>query len=246
MPLIYPISSRQSAEEALRHYGCDAELVSDGICWRHDYRCRHYYEDYHAEPAQHPDCHPNCGWGERLYLRAYPGAVIYTFEHNSHEDSDFMAVVWSFERQRVEVRTYASTRYYSYDHQAVVDATPEVKELARAWAEARLLEKLRKEAISQASELRPGCQARVVRGRDVGKAGRVFWMRKERHYTRVGLALSEERGPDGRFRDVIWTYAANLEVIPQVNLDEQELRQKAQAMAVQALTWGLHLLAEES
>jgi len=62
----------------------------------------------------------------------YKGAVLATREKNYYDDSDFYAVVWDEESQRVKSVNYASTRYGG-GGDATVDATPEVLEKAKAF-----------------------------------------------------------------------------------------------------------------
>lgn len=57
---------------------------------------------------------------------AYIGRVLSTGEVNGYDDSDFYAIVWNDERQTAERIVYATTRAWTYDRSASVDATPEV------------------------------------------------------------------------------------------------------------------------
>jgi hypothetical protein len=119
----------------------------------------------------------------------------------------------------------------------VVDATDEVKALADAWevkaAEARRAaaeEKAAKDRLArEETEARTpyrGTTVKVVRGRKVkiGTTGVVIWYGEGNYGTRIGLALDEEKGPDGRYLNVGWTAASNVEVVLS---DAEEARWKA-------------------
>lgn len=73
-------------------------------------------------------------WKDKV---THAGCVLDEYEKNGYNDSDFFAIVWNDVEQKVEEIQYASTRYYSYDHSCVIDATPEVKAKADAWGKAR-------------------------------------------------------------------------------------------------------------
>jgi hypothetical protein len=154
----------------------------------------------------------------------YKGAVLMTRERNFYDDSDFYAVVWNAEKQALETFDYASTRYAS-GGSAAADATPEVVAAANAYA----YKSLRKEAFAAYKEklAKPvkGDTVKVFKGRKgKGSVGKLFWVGEERTYggpysswaqtkaTKVGVALDEEKDEKGRYKNVVWTYLANVEV----------------------------------
>lgn len=64
-------------------------------------------------------------------------------------------------------------------------------------------------------EVRRDRWVRVVKGRKVpvGTEGRVVWVGNGNWGLRVGVATSEERDANGRYKDVVWTAASNCEVV---------------------------------
>lgn len=106
--------------------------------------------------------------GRTVYLRTeFVGCVLQLRERNYHDDSDFYAVVWDEELQRVRNVETWTTRYGRSDWFGEwVDATEEVKAKAQAWykeqerqrinsvrcAYAELLRKFREEMRTIAKE----------------------------------------------------------------------------------------------
>ena len=116
---------------------------------------------------------------------AYEGAVLETRERNYHDDSDFYAIVWDEATQAIITVEYATTRFYTYDNYARVDATPEVMAKVEAYLERRHLELWRAENKRQAQNPAVfGKTVRVVKGRKVpvGTVGEVFWVGEQRQY----------------------------------------------------------------
>jgi hypothetical protein len=109
----------------------------------------------------------------KLHLEAhettYLGAVIGIYERNMHDDSDFYAVVWDAEEERVKTIQYATTRGWTYHHNASADATIDVLRAADEWT----IRMLVKSATDNWST--PGIGKRVksltTRGRYVGMEG---------------------------------------------------------------------------
>jgi hypothetical protein len=77
------------------------------------------------ENVPHVDAIVSTGIDYYINVISYTGRVIALREENKESDSDFIATVWGFNGQPIEI-TYASTRYHSKTNSAVVDATPEV------------------------------------------------------------------------------------------------------------------------
>lgn len=105
----------------------------------------------------------------------FEGAVLDTFERNGYDDSDFCAVV--VDGENVKVVEYASTRYWTYHNQAVVDATPETIATATAWYRARWTQFTIEDAHEQATTVSKGKRVRslMTRGKNVGITGEVKW-----------------------------------------------------------------------
>ena len=59
--------------------------------------------------------------------------VVDLVEHNGYDDSDFYAVVWDVEKQTFRKYQYGSTRYWSYDCNAEVDASDDLQQKYRIW-----------------------------------------------------------------------------------------------------------------
>jgi hypothetical protein len=192
----------------------------------HAGKCAHDRDDDFARKLG-PDCANHwCHISKPLYMETtFEGAVLDTGEMNGRDDSDFYAVVWDEEMGQVRRVEYASTRGWCYPNSATIDATDEVKEKASRWIERSYLRPtLLLSAERKAKEVTKGRRVRVTRGRKVehGTEGEVFWMGAPTAYspsrwavksTRIGIALDDERDARGRFKNVVWTYAHNVEVI---------------------------------
>lgn len=146
------------------------------------------------------------------------GMVLADIEHNGYDDSDFCAVVWTGEGTR-EV-CYGTTRYgYPRGNGAIVDATPEVRAEYDAWREGLRRGRAFAEAEAEAARPRVGSRVVVTRGRKVAKGTRgvVMWVGTARYgasvRTRVGIATSDRRDTSGRYADVVWTDASNVDVV---------------------------------
>lgn len=139
---------------------------------------------------------------------SHEGMVIETREENYHDDSDFYAIVWDEENQKTSKVYYATTRAYTYNNWAKVDASPEVVAKAQAYTDEQVFQaRLRRDKI-EASEIAIGKVVKVVRGRKValGTVGKVFHMQDQYFSPRyrngykqgpdsvkVGIALDDEK-----------------------------------------------------
>jgi hypothetical protein len=146
-----------------------------------------------------------------------------TRERNFLEDSDFYAVVWDAEKQTLNTVEYASTRYGGGGN-ATEDATADVVKAANAYAY-KSLKKLAFDAYKEklATPVK-GDMVKVVKGKTgKGSVGKLFWIGEERTYggyskwsqtkvQKVGIALDDEKNEKGQFKNVVWTYLANIEV----------------------------------
>lgn len=148
----------------------------------------------------------------------YENRVLYTFERNFHDDSDFYAIVWDEDNNRLHSVEYATTRAYTYGNVAHVDATDEVKEKASAYLFNVLVNSFTEASKHAARIVEIGKQVRINRGRkNKGAEGRVFYMAERRYGTstayRIGVTLDGEKDERGRYINVVWDYARNADVV---------------------------------
>lgn len=122
----------------------------------------------------------------------YLDRVISTYERNMHDDSDFYAVVWDHEEERVKTIQYATTRGWTYHNNASVDATPEVLRLASEWTVRMLV----KSATDNWST--PGLGKRVksltTRGKYVGVEGVILRIEDSQFNRHDQVAVVEVEG----------------------------------------------------
>ncbi len=131
----------------------------------------------------------------------YTGCVLDKYEHNGYEDSDFYAICWDEERQKVVEVEYDTTRCGGSGY-AEIDATEETlrsvyrfyKRMGRCLFDGRTNEE-------QAKKVQKGDNVRVVRGRKIpkGSTGSVFWVGTRYNYysheneERVGVEIDGDR-----------------------------------------------------
>lgn len=113
-----------------------------------------------------------------VMIDKYHGLVLGEFERNMYDDSDFIAVIWSEEKQEPFNFEYASTRGWSYANGCVVDATPDIK---RQYAD--YITKMKKEEAERKKELgrripRKGMIVRslTTKGKAKGAQGTIVWV----------------------------------------------------------------------
>lgn len=167
------------------------------------------------------------------YDVTFEGCVLTTRERNMHDDSDFYAVVWDEKEQRLREVEYATTRFYTYDNYAKVDATEEVKQKANDWLVQYAYNSLK--ASDKVNSKRPavGKRVRVVAGRKVehGTEGVIFYA-KEKNYDKYGRSWGRELriGFKDDSGNVFWSYGKNVEVVnPDTYLTpDAELAHKAE------------------
>jgi hypothetical protein len=161
------------------------------------------------------------------------GRVCYVGEHNWHDDSDFYALIWDEAKGAPVEHTYASTRGWTYDNSASVDATPEIAAKFQAWNDARYLASVIERLDKRANRCDlKGVDVVVVSGRKVAKGtvGRVFWAGEPGRYaynspirTRIGIDLTGLKDEHGKAKDVAWTYAENCRRVALEPADAAEL-----------------------
>lgn len=152
---------------------------------------------------------------------SYVGRVLETYEENGYHDSDFYAVVWDDETESIIHKQYATTRFYSNGYGAKIDATPEIIEKATAERKARFLKSAIEKDEETAKTVAKGKMVEINRGRkNRGIIGEVFWVGnpdKFSYYAKehrsVGIKLDDERDDNGKFKNIVFAYDYNCDVI---------------------------------
>ena len=152
---------------------------------------------------------------------SYVGRVLETYEENGYHDSDFYAVVWDDETESIIHKQYATTRFYSNGYGAKVDATPEVIAKATAERKSRFLKSAIEADEETAKTIAKGKMVEINRGRkNRGVIGEVFWVgnpEKFSYYAKehrsVGIKLNNEKDDNGKFKNVVFAYDYNCDVI---------------------------------
>lgn len=131
----------------------------------------------------------------------YAGCVLDTYEHNGPWDSDWYAICWDAEKQKVVEVEYDTTRCGGSGY-AEIDATEDTLR-----AVYRFYKQMGRDLFDgstnaeQAKKVRKGDTVRVVRGRKVpkGSVGTVFWTGCRYNYysrtdeERVGIEIDGVR-----------------------------------------------------
>lgn len=171
----------------------------------------------------------------------YVGATLHKYERNGRDDSDFYAIIWDGEK--ITQTEYASTRGWTYDNNAIVDATPEVIDAAEAWLANWLFERMLIEAKYAYSDPTIGKTAKSLMksGSKVNIQGIIKWRganKFRRYYPGgynkptslenqvVGLAVE---GHD----KLVFIDADKVEVLGEPSIDEAENRKFAERLAAQ-------------
>ena len=151
----------------------------------------------------------------------YVGRVLETYEENGYNDSDFYAIVWDDETNSLIHKQFATTRFYSNGYGAKIDATPEIVEKATAERKTRFLKSAIEKDEETAKTVAKGKMVEINRGRkNRGIIGEVFWVGnpdKFSYYAKehrsVGIKLDDERDDNGKFKNIIFAYDYNCDVI---------------------------------
>jgi hypothetical protein len=152
---------------------------------------------------------------------SYVGRVLETYEENGYNDSDFYAVVWDDETNSLIHKQFATTRFYSNGYGAKIDATPEIIEKATAERKTRFLKSAIEKDEETAKTVAKGKMVEINRGRkNRGIIGEVFWVgnpEKFSYYAKehrsVGIKLDDERDDNGKFKNIVFAYDYNCDVI---------------------------------
>jgi hypothetical protein len=151
----------------------------------------------------------------------YVGRVLETYEENGYHDSDFYAIVWDDETNSLIHKQFATTRFYSNGYGAKIDATPEIVEKATAERKNRFLKSAIENDEEKAKTITKGKMVEINRGRkNRGIIGEVFWVGnpdKFSYYAKehrsVGIKLDDERDDNGKFKNIVFAYDYNCDVI---------------------------------
>jgi len=151
----------------------------------------------------------------------YVGRVLETYEENGYNDSDFYAIVWDDETNSLIHTQFATTRFYSNGYGAKIDATPEIVEKATAERKNRFLKSAIENDEEKAKTITKGKMIEINRGRkNRGIIGEVFWVgnpEKFSYYAKehrsVGIKLDDERDDNGKFKNIVFAYDYNCDVI---------------------------------
>lgn len=136
-------------------------------------------------------------YGESKDKAQYAGCVLWWYEMNSYNDSDWYAEVWDEESKSVKTVEFDTTRCGGSGH-CEIDATAEV--LRKVYRYHYENERRRFDTYinpDQAKVIRKGDKVRVIKGRKVpkGTEGIVFWVGEvynqfsNRDETRVGIEV---------------------------------------------------------
>jgi len=171
----------------------------------------------------------------------YTERVLEVYEDNGYNDSDFYAVVWDDEQNCILHKQYATTRFYSEGYGAKVDATPEIIEKANAEKAKYFLKFAIENDLENAKSVKIGKRVEITRGRkNRGTIGEVFWVGRpekfsyhSKEYRTIGIKLNDERDDNGKFKNIVFAYDYNCDVINfETYLTEQsELERRANLKA---------------
>lgn len=151
-------------------------------------------------------------------------------EENFHDDSDFYAVVWNPETNRVERIETGTTRCAPYRLEyRLVDADDEIREKARQyWRDHILPERVRKELEADAAADLDRRRVKLVRARGdrKGAVGDVIWVGESR-YGR-GRKRAGIKTDDGR---VLWADIHQFEPVYVRRISDAEVRRTCEQIA---------------
>lgn len=133
-------------------------------------RIWHFHQGWKSDMGSAPT--PANGF----YEESYVGKVLDLGEHNWHDDSDFYAVVWDDEASKPKHVDYATTRGWTYNNGANVDADSSVRAKYNAYLAKQNTAQWLMKANEAAAEAHSGAKVVVAKGRKFakGKTGEVF------------------------------------------------------------------------
>lgn len=171
-----------AAQTMTEHWG-DCPKNDCGDSCRHD----------RAMPAPDAACGPKCCIG--YWVVSCAGCVVAIRERNGYDDSDFYATVVDPQTLASREVLYASTRGWTYENSAFVDAPDE---LVVAWRAKIAADAAALHAQREATEIRVGVAVRVTSKRSKiphGTVGTVAWRGRSTYggEWRVGIDIDGER-----------------------------------------------------
>lgn len=131
-------------------------------------RIWHFGKDWKPEMGSSPTA------ANGHYEVSYEGAVLSLREMNGYDDSDFYALVWDDAAGAPKEVQYATTRGWTYNNGADVDATPEVLAKYAAYTAAKQKAAALYAAQQAAAAPHKGALVKVAKGRKFpkGKLGK--------------------------------------------------------------------------
>lgn len=105
--------------------------------------------------------------GKEFLVETYKGCVLRVFERNFFDDSDFYVEVYDEETNSIKTIEYATTRFWTYNNHARVDATDEVIKKVRELQYPLYTSILKANAMDELKKVKVGSKVRVVSGRKV-------------------------------------------------------------------------------
>lgn len=185
--------------------------------------------------------------------KTYYGNVLAITENNGYNDSDFFAIVWDEEDQRVKSIEDGTTRFAAPSKYHKADASPEVRAKADNWLRTVHLPPLAKQSLikqrTSLANLQFGEQVVIVKGRKfpIGTKGEVFGVYANqfyRDYSRKGWAIQIKRF-DPKSKNVgirlsdgsrIFTSLANVERLSIAIPTEEEISREVKSLASHGVT----------
>jgi hypothetical protein len=133
-------------------------------------------------------------------IESWTGCVIYTGEHNWHDDSDFYALVWDEQSQSVREIEYASTRGWTYHNGAKVDADADTMAKAQEYLARQRAAADVKLARIKSSEPAIGKEVRslTTRGKNAGVVGIIRSIEASKYRHGAKVAVVEVAGENQR------------------------------------------------
>jgi len=151
----------------------------------------------------------------------FKNRVLFVKEKNGYHDSDFSAVCWDDEKGLPTTVRFHTTRGASTGW-AIEDAPKEI------WDKYKLVQHRASERWAKIKKLeatqvpKKGDKVKIVRDRKLkGKTGTFFFKGKNWYGDYVGIRLSDERTPEGKWKDVIFVNSVNVEVINHDKIEQQ-------------------------
>lgn len=171
---------------------------------------------------------------------AHVGTTLYTYEVNGYHDSDWYAVVYNEDADKLDHVEFATTRF-PCNAVCTVDATKDVAQKAFKIMSQQILEDLSARKEKELSKVTVDSKVLISKGKTAkGKVGQVFWIGGEQRYgyktvRKVGVKFSDARDTDGKYSDCAFTYLHNVELSEKPELPIEHLTRVAEQRAKENL-----------